>query len=69
MSDAAKRLLMLQTWLEVCLTDKRLDAEAYLTQCRIREQAAYIIGCGLLAEHLGQNWKRFCGRLICQRMN
>ena len=47
MSDAAKRLLFLQTWLEVCLTDKRLDAEAYLTQCRIREQAAYIIGCGL----------------------
>ncbi len=44
MSDGAKRLHMLRTWLEVCHSDPRHDAEAYLTACRLREQAAALIG-------------------------
>lgn len=44
MSDAAKRLFMLKSWLEVCCIDRNHDAEAYTTECRLREQAAHIIG-------------------------
>lgn len=44
MSDAARRLFMLKWWLEECMNDRRLDAEAYTTACRLREQAAHIIG-------------------------
>lgn len=44
MSDAAKRLFMLKSWLEVCYNDRRYDADAYTTECRLREQAAHIIG-------------------------
>lgn len=44
MSDAAKRLFMLKWWLEECFKDRRLDAEVYPTECRLREQASHIIG-------------------------
>lgn len=44
MSDAAKRLFMLKWWLEECYRDRTLDADAYTTECRLREQAAHIIG-------------------------
>ncbi len=44
LSDAAKRLFQLMAWLEICLNDRKFDAEVYLTECRIREQAAHIIG-------------------------
>ena len=44
MSDAAKRLFMLKWWLEECYRDRNLDADAYTTECRLREQAAHIIG-------------------------
>jgi hypothetical protein len=44
MSDAAKRLFQLQAWMEICLNDRRLDGEVYVTECRLREQAAHIIG-------------------------
>lgn len=46
MSDAAKRLFFLQSWLEVCRCNPALDGEAYLTEYRIREQAAHLIGFG-----------------------
>ncbi len=44
MSDCAIRLLRLKGWLEICLADRRFESEAYVTECRLREQAAYIIG-------------------------
>ncbi len=44
MSDAAKHLLRLICWLEVCQSSRRLDEEAYETAWRVREQAAYLIG-------------------------
>lgn len=44
MSDAASRLFMLKWWLDECMNDRRLDAEVYTTECRLREQAAHIIG-------------------------
>lgn len=43
MSDAAKHLLRLIIWREVCESSGR-DAEAYDTAWRIRELAAYLIG-------------------------
>ncbi len=44
MGDAAKRLFKLLAWFEICITDRQLDSEVYVTECRIREQAAHIIG-------------------------
>ena len=44
MGDAARRLFQLKDWLEVCFNDRRLDSEVYVTECRLREQAAHIIG-------------------------
>lgn len=44
MSESAKSLLKLKWWLEECLLDRKLDAEVYTTECRLREQAAFIIG-------------------------
>lgn len=44
MSDSAIRLLRLKGWLDICLADKNLESEVYTTECRLREQAAYIIG-------------------------
>lgn len=44
MSDAAKRLFMLKWWLEECYLDRKLDGDLYTTECRLREQAAHIIG-------------------------
>lgn len=44
MGDAAIRLFKLLAWFEICLTDRKLDSEVYVTECRIREQAAHIIG-------------------------
>jgi hypothetical protein len=46
MSDAAIRLLRLRGWLEICTNDRKFESEAYITECRLREQAAYIIGYG-----------------------
>jgi hypothetical protein len=47
MSDAAAHFHMLRFRLALCLADRQYDEEAYLTECRLREQAAYIIGCSL----------------------
>lgn len=44
MGDAAKRLFKLLAWFEICINDRQLDSEVYLTECRIREQATHIIG-------------------------
>lgn len=44
MSDAAKHFHMLRIRLQFCLEDRRYDAEVFPTECRLREQAAYIIG-------------------------
>lgn len=44
MSDGAKRLFMLKWWLEECYRDRKLDGDLYTTECRLREQAAHIIG-------------------------
>lgn len=44
MGESAKRLFTLKWWLKECLLDKKLDAEVYTTECRLREQAAFIIG-------------------------
>lgn len=44
MSDAAIRLFKLKAWFEICINDRKFDSEVYLTECRIREQAAHIIG-------------------------
>lgn len=44
MSDAAIRLFKLKAWFEICINDRKFDAEVYVTECRIREQAAHIIG-------------------------
>lgn len=47
MSDAAAHFHMLRFRLALCLSERHYDEEAYLTECRLREQAAYIIGCSL----------------------
>lgn len=44
MSDAAAHFHMLRIRLQFCLEDRRYDAEVYPTECRLREQAAHIIG-------------------------
>jgi len=44
MSDAAIRLFKLKAWFEICINDRQFDSEVYVTECRIREQAAHIIG-------------------------
>ena len=55
MSESVRRLRMLQSWLAVCTHDRgwsdhraghsqRYDEEAFTTECRLREQAAHIIG-------------------------
>ena len=44
MGPGAKRLHMLRTWLEVCYTDRKYDDQVYPTECRLREQAAALIG-------------------------
>ena len=44
MSDAALELFRLKRWLEICRNDSWLHSEVYVTECRIREQAAFIIG-------------------------
>lgn len=44
MSDAAAHFHMLRMRLEFCLADRRYDDEVYPTECRLREQAAHIIG-------------------------
>lgn len=44
MSDSAIRLLRLKDWLEICVNDRRFESEAFTTECRLREQAAFIIG-------------------------
>lgn len=44
MSDSAIRLLRLKGWLEICQADGRFESEVYETECRLREQAAFIIG-------------------------
>ena len=44
MSDAALELFRLKRWLEICRNDNWLHSEVYVTECRIREQAAHIIG-------------------------
>ena len=46
MSESAKRLLVLRSWLQTCIESGRRDDEAYLTECRLREQAALLIGYG-----------------------
>jgi hypothetical protein len=44
MGDGAARLFQLLRWMDICLAERNLDSEVYLTECRIREQAAQIIG-------------------------
>ena len=44
MGDAAIELFRLKRWLETCLNNRRFDSEVFVTECRIREQAAFIIG-------------------------
>jgi hypothetical protein len=44
MSEAATHFHMLRMRLEHCLSDRRYDDLVYSTECRLREQAAYIIG-------------------------
>lgn len=44
MSEGAIHLLRLKGWLEICQTDRRFESEVYETECRLREQAAFIIG-------------------------
>lgn len=44
MSEAAKHFHMLKFRLELCMEDRRYDDLVYSTECRLREQAAYIIG-------------------------
>jgi hypothetical protein len=44
LSDSAIYLLRLKGWLEICLEDRKFESEVYLTECRLREQAAFIIG-------------------------
>lgn len=49
MSTAARHLLRLHSWRETLRRDlqggSRVTAEAlYLAECRLREQAAYVIG-------------------------
>lgn len=46
LSEGAIRLLRLKGWLEICLSDQSLESEVFTTECRLREQAAYIIGWG-----------------------
>lgn len=47
LSDSAIRLLRLKGWLEICLADRSLESEVFVTECRLREQAAFIIADGL----------------------
>jgi hypothetical protein len=47
MSESAAHFHMLRFRLQLCLEERQYDNEAYLTECRLREQAAYIIGCSL----------------------
>ena len=44
MSDSAVRLLRLKDWLEVCISERQFESQAFTTECRLREQAAFIIG-------------------------
>lgn len=44
MGDAAQELFRLKAWLETCMNSRWLDSEVYVTECRLREQAAFIIG-------------------------
>lgn len=55
MSESARRLHELKSWLATCTRgghwadtrggdSKRYDEEAFTTECRLREQAAHIIG-------------------------
>lgn len=44
LSDSAIRLLRLKSWLEICINDRKYEADAYITECRLREQADFIIG-------------------------
>jgi hypothetical protein len=44
MSAAASHFHMLRARLEICLSHRKYDGDVYLTECRLREQAAYIIG-------------------------
>lgn len=44
LSDSAIHLLRLKGWLEICRDDRRFDSEVYETECRLREQATFIIG-------------------------
>ncbi|MDO8774830.1 MAG: hypothetical protein Q7K57_40215 [Burkholderiaceae bacterium] len=44
MGDAACELFRLKSWLHTCLNDRRFDSEVFVTECRLREQAAFIIG-------------------------
>lgn len=44
MSDSAVRLLRLKDWLEVCISEPQFESQAFTTECRLREQAAFIIG-------------------------
>lgn len=46
LSDRAIYLLRLKGWLEICLADPHFEEQVYVTECRLREQAAYIIGDG-----------------------
>lgn len=44
LSDSAIRLLRLKDRLEICLNDREFESEAFITECRLREEAASIIG-------------------------
>lgn len=44
MGDAACELFRLKSWLHTCMNDRRFDSEVFVTECRLREQAAFIIG-------------------------
>jgi hypothetical protein len=44
MSEAVEYFHMLKRRLEHCLSDRRYDDLVYSTECRLREQAAYLIG-------------------------
>jgi hypothetical protein len=44
MSEAAEHFHMLKMRLDHCLSDRQYDDLVYSTECRLREQAAYLIG-------------------------
>lgn len=44
MSESAKYFHMLKFRLELCMEDRKFDDLVYSTECRLREQAAFLIG-------------------------